>query len=392
MNAAPAIRFTTVADSVFGRALPVGSILFIGGIMGIVSGADMQGRGEPLLYFIVPACFMKYIVAIWKFMKYPREHSWPFILGISYNERTKLAIALLHRELPGFITLAFGSCAFYLICQSVGHRHAVVMKPALNAVIMSVEGILLYLCVVSAIKTGILSPVKKDCAGNAAASGNTTAHSSGHLVYIVTSRLAGYFLPEKAAVLAGRQAMYLIRADLFSLSIFPAVAIIISGILLHYLGKNGTAIADIVTTTAPFLLMIDRTEVFDESVSRLYSCPYYDVNIIKTDMFLSGLFFAILVCLPFMLLYTASVIFSDERNAGIIWQRTASFLSGWTAGIYIMSNRWIKAGWIDGTAALAGTALICMVLARMIPVFGPLFPVLLTVAAFLILSKDKKCE
>jgi hypothetical protein len=367
--------------SIFGPALPSGALLFLGAIAGAIAGADAQARAEPFLYLLAPAWFFQVFLQVWKLLRYPRTHSWPFALGLSYEQRRAFSHALLKRKVMEFCPLAFGAITAFSIGQSIVSRHAALDKCAESLWLFFIETTCCSLALFSAIRWRLIAPEKSDRSGpifSALELGTPNMTS----IYRLSGACAKRVLPSSAAVLAQRQLMYLLRMDLFSLIVFPPLALVITALLLFYVKGAYTLVGDAAAVISPFLLMADRTPVFDESVKKLGSCPYYSPA--AADLLLSNACFAVFACAPFAVLFLAAGIPVHGGALGFI-SHTAAFLTGMLAVTILMTFRWLLPGWTSASSSMAATTLLCSVLGCAIPIYGVLFPLFSIVMIFILL-------
>ena len=393
-NLNPALKSSShvLTDSIFGKAMPAGAMLFTGALAGAILGYDPQGRAEPFLYMIAPAWFFNLFIKIWKLLKFPRNHTWPFILGLPYQQRLKLSFELLNRELASFLPLAFSAITLFTITQSFAVHHAALSKFTNSLAVFFAETAFLYMFILLTVKLSLITPVKRDFSRLLFFTPKRPVlNLTMNTMFVFSGNIARQFMPLRVTVLVQRQTMYLLRMDLFSLVVFPVITFAIAGALLFYLDGKNAIIADIAAIIAPFFLMMDRTPVYDESADKLDSCPYYRVS--SKDRFRANIFFVLIACAPFGLLFLLLGLPGHCQSLRETAFRIAAFFSGMCAIAFTMSYRWLMPDWLNGSGALAGMTVLCAVLSCAVPVYGPLFSVLSILAVYFILNKNvKKCR
>jgi hypothetical protein len=369
------------ARSLFGPPLPPGALLFLGAVAGAVAGADGQARAEPFLYLLAPAWFFQVFLQVWKPLRYPRTHSWPCVLGLSYEQRLGFSHALLKRKVMEFCPLALGAIAAFSIGQSIALRHAALNKCADCFSVFFIETACSSVALFSVIRWKLIAPIQSDRSGpivSALKIGTPNLTS----VYRLSGVFAHKVLPPGPAEIARRQLMYLLRMDLFSLIVFPPLALGITALLLFYVKGGFTLVGDAAAVISPFWLMADRTPVFDESIKKLGSCPYYSAA--AADLFFSNVCFAVAACAPFAVLFMAARIFVyDLRPVSLI--HLAAFLTGLLSVALIMTFRWLLPAWTSASSSMAATTLLCAVLGCAIPTYGILFPLFSILGIFVLL-------
>ncbi|HEX7511558.1 MAG TPA: hypothetical protein VF335_09675 [Chitinivibrionales bacterium] len=359
--------------SVFGAALPAGSLMFLGAIAGVIAGADAQSRGEPILYLLAPAWFFQTFLKLWKLLRYPRSPAWPFPLGLSYAQRRGLARKFLGRMLIDCCVLSAAASTAFCIAQSMAMHRFAANKFADSAAVFFCENALLYLFMLALVAGNLLRPTKSDFPGLVF---RVLTPRLGMVRLTALSRFcagaAKRLLPGGAAILAQRQALYLLRMDFFSLSAFPPLALAITGFLLFYGKGNVGLVGEAAAIIAPFLLMIDRTPVFDEAAKKLFECSYYQYN--PVDRVIANAGFAAVTCAPFAVM----ILLRELHHVGsLLWLslHVAAILLALSAAALCMTLRWLQTEWTMPLAAMAATSLLCGVLACAIPQWGIVFPV-----------------
>jgi len=375
-----------VARSVFGNRLPAGSLMFLGAIFGLIAGADSQSRGEPILYLLAPAWFFQAFLKLWKLLRYPRAHAWPFPLGLSDAQRRRISLQFLQRTLIECgILSATAACAFFILQSIVMHRVAG-DRLADCAAVFCFEIVSLYLFLLVLVSGKLLKPAPSDFPSIVFRMLKPQfAGMSMPGLYRACGAAAKRVLPGDAAVLALRQALYLVRMDLFSLVVFPPLALAISAVILFYAKGGMMLVGDAAAIVAPLWLMIDRSPVFDEATLKLHSCPYY--RVVGRENVVSNACFAVLACAPFALVFLAARIPAHGADGAVFLMHAAAFLAGLIAIAMVMTYRWLQHEWTSSAAGLAATTILCAVLGCAIPIYGILFPLSAALWAFALLKQ-----
>jgi hypothetical protein len=280
-----------------------------------------------------------------------------------------------------FCPLAFGAITAFSIGQSIVSRHAALDKCAESLWLFFIETTCCSLALFSAIRWRLIAPEQSDRSGpifSALELGTPNMTS----IYRLSGAWAKRVLPSSAAVLAQRQLMYLLRMDVLSLIVFPPLALIITGLLVFNVKGGPALIGDASALIAPFWLMVDRTSVFDESVKKLGSCPYYSTT--ATDLLLSNACFAALACAPFAVFFLVARIHDHGADMPGFIMHLAAFSAGILAVATLMTFRWLLPGWTSATSSMAATTLLCAVLGCAIPTYGILFPLFSILMIFIL--------
>ena len=371
-----------VAKSVFGPSLPTGALLFLGAIAGAITGCDAQARGEPFLYLLGPAWFFQVVVRVWNLLRFPRAHAWPFALGLSYEQRRSLSSVLLRRTIAGFCPLALAAVAAFTICQSIVLRRLAWEKLTGGFLLFFIEALCCSLSLYCAVLWKLITPIKSDRSGRFFSVLWPGSPFMASLLRL-SGCIARSLLPSCVAELVQRQMMYLLRMDLFSLVLFPPLALVITGLLLFNVKGGHALVGDAAALIAPFWLMADRTSVFDESVKKLGSCPYYSTS--ATELLFSNACFAALACAPFAVLFLSARIPGHGANVLGFILHTAAFLTGILAMAIVMTFRWLLPGWTSAASSMAVTTLLCGILGCAIPGYGVFFPLFSILGIFVFL-------
>jgi hypothetical protein len=374
-----------IAKSVSGPPLPTGALLFLGAVAGAITGCDAQARGEPFLYLLAPAWFFQVFLQVWKLLRYPRTHSWPFALGLSYEQRRSLSSALLMRTIAEFCLLALAAVATFTICQSIALRRLAWEKLAGGFLLFTIEALSCSLSLYCTLQWKLITPIKSDRLEPFFSAFRPGVPSMTSLLRL-SDFIARKLLPSGAAELAQRQMIYLIRMDIFSLVVFPPLALIIVASILFYVKGGYALVGDAAALIAPLMLMIDRTPVFDESVLKLRSCSYYAAP--ASDLLLVNACFSALACFPFAVLFLAAGIFVHGANLSGPMVHAVAFLTGMTGMAMVMAYRWLLPAWTSTSSSMTVTTLLCAVLGCAIPRFGIIFPLFSIVMIFFLLRNQ----
>jgi hypothetical protein len=359
----------------FGPPLPYGALMFLGALAGALFGVDMKSMLEPFMYILPAAWFFQVFIKIWKMLRYSREHSWPFVLGLSGEQRLELCRAVLYRSVKEFLPFSAACLTSFFLVRSFAQHEPALKKVAEGVALFAIEAGLFYLALFSAIRWRVIEPKKKDRARIALPLMLTRLmHVSTSAVSNAIGAVAGRVLPGNVAVLLRRQSLYLLRMDFFSLILFPPLALAFAIILLVFckgpLGYVGEAAA----LLAPFLLMIDRTHVFDESVGKILACPYYRVA--GKDLLSANFCIAASACAPFLIAFVAVRIIDRSYGTSELLFHGAAMIAGTASSALFMANRWLRPEWDGPQAAMGAITVVCCLLGCAIPHWGMVFPLL----------------
>jgi hypothetical protein len=359
--------------SLFGAALPTGALLFLGSLAGAIFGADAQSYLEPFLYLLCPAWFFQRFVRIWKTLRSPGMHSWAFCLGLSYSQRLYFCQAYINASAREFFPFAAAIAMTFFISRSIASHHMAAQKLTECVGIFLFETIIFYALLFAIIRFRLIIPQRRDIIRISFPALLPKMMRLGmKFLYRTTGVFSKRVLPVNAAILVQRQAMYLLRMDFFSLVLFPPIAFAISCVLLIFCKGPTGYIGDVSAIIAPFILMIDRTSVFDESAGALVRCWYYTVS--EKDRFYANACFSFLFYAPFIALFFSVRIFDFNGNPPDLFFRSLSFLSGAFASAFFMAHRWMYSEWEGPHAAMVATTVLCCLLGCAIPHWGFLFP------------------
>jgi hypothetical protein len=362
----------------------MGSLLFLGALAGAIVGCSAQAQAEPFLYLLAPAWFFQVFIRFWKFLRYPRAHTWPFALGLSYRQRVGLSDNVLNRKLVEFVPLALGVIAAFSISQSIALRHIAWEKCAESFAFFLIETIGCFFGLFGVIRWNLISPIASDRRGlffSTFELGIPNMRRFTGLAGVIARKI----LPPCVAVLVQRQSMYLLRMDLFSLVVFPPLAIGITALLLFYIRGNFSLLGEAAALIAPFALMTDRSPIFDESSLKLSTCAYYSVH--APDRLCANACFAGLACAPFAALFLINGIIVHGAHP-VFLIHAAAFLVGMVGVALVMTYRWLDSGWTSSSSAMAATILLCAILGCAIPLYGIAFPLAALVGTYFLLKRN----
>ncbi len=325
------------------------------------------------MYVLPAAWFFQAFMKIWNLLRYSRDRSWPFVLGLSAEQRRELCRAVLNRVTREFLPFSGACLTAFFIVRSFAQHEPALKKVCESFVLFSIESSLFYLVLFYLVRWKLIVPKRKDRIRNAFPIALTRlSRFFTHALSSVAGAIADGLFPGAVAVIVRRQSLYLLRMDFFSLALFPPLALALAVILLVFckgpLGYVGEAAA----LLAPFLLMVDRTHVFDESVGKIITCSYYRIAV--RDLFSANAVIAVGAFLPFLAAFFAVRLLDRSYPAHDFLFHCSAMIGSAAAAVFFMANRWLRPAWDGPYAAMAGITVLCCLLGCAIPRWGIVFP------------------
>jgi hypothetical protein len=372
-----------ISKSLFGPTAKATDILFIGSIIGSISGIGPLYEAQPILFFVPFAWFLYVLTKMYSFVKNPRKNDWPFILGILYTDRRNMALHFVRRKTIELFLICSIATIGFLCVRSLAYHDFAIKETIASFEIMFGE----ILCSMGLfwilVQAKIIRPSKKDHQSQSLFifPDKSFLSATRATLSLRFSNFSFPFLSHEQKIILRRQLLYVIRTAPINTALFIIIAFIFYAIILVFAPATQSIFLGMACCIPPTIVLMEITTAMSDSAEKIALCPYYFFN--PRDIYSVNLLLCAMVFALFLLGLCIKIVFFGHLFDLISLLRLVSSFASCLALCLCIALRWNKSEWDGTSAALFGAVCLCCILGIAIPYFGIVFPV---AACFLVLA------
>lgn len=346
--------------------------LFIAGcVLGMLGGKIPEA--EFALFFPIPGFYLYVVARVFRFVRYPREDTWAFVLLLTYPKRKQLAVHFLNGMSKDCILLTITALVLFASARFSSGVQAPSVSSALSTMLFIALQIPIFHFVLrGGIAVGFFGPVRHDSRPFFV----FTVGSASFWEKVASARIAvatalGSWTSNPVRFHLTRILLYIIRQDLFGFLLSYVFALTLSVLFSILLGKNNGAAIGLCFCAGILFVCTRLTELLRTAHTTLLTCEYYRATGEGLNKAYSIL--ASILIVPLCVLYPLVYLWLTH---GSVWYALVTiitfFVAAATCLLYTVSSWKLLAS--DGiTVGNFGTLILCLLIGLSIPWYGGAF-------------------